>query len=81
MSEAMAAAAAPQPCRVKPSPAAWIGYGRFREQRLTLNPIGSLAIALQPPASSVLIPRARSSLDARHFLLSVSTFRIIPRQT
>lgn len=37
-------------------PVVRIGYGRFREQRLTLNPIESFAIALQPLASSVLIP-------------------------
>lgn len=38
-------------------PAVRIGYGRIHEQRLTLNPIESFAIALQPLASSVLIPR------------------------
>lgn len=37
-------------------PAVRIGYGRIHEQRLTLNPIESFAIALQPLASSVLIP-------------------------
>lgn len=39
-------------------PTVRIGYSRIHEQRLTLNPIESLAIALQPLASSVLIPRA-----------------------
>lgn len=37
-------------------PAVRIGYGRIHEQRLTLNPIESLTISLQPLASSVLIP-------------------------
>lgn len=32
-------------------PAVRIGYGRIHEQRLTLNPIESSAIALQPLAS------------------------------
>lgn len=44
-------------------PAVRIGYGRIHEQRLTLNPIESSAIALQPVASSACIPHRTEDIS------------------
>lgn len=64
-----------------------IGYGRIHEQRLTLNPIESFAIALQPLASSVLIPhtiphRTRDTLCSpeAHSVSSPHRHKLIPKK-